>query len=75
MYVIYKIAKCGYPAESDFEDSSLRITGYQAPMLEGSSLTLSCCPGLELVGPNYTTCMGNGEREPDPREVECKGTN
>ena len=43
-------------------------------MLEGSSLTLSCCPGLELVGPNTTTCMRNGKWEPDPREAECKGT-
>ena len=69
------IAKCGYPAKSDFEDSSVRITDYQPPMLEGSNLTLSCCSGLELVGSNTTTCMGNGEWEPDPRQVECKGTN
>ena len=43
-------------------------------MLEGSSLTLSCCPGLELVGPNTTTCMRNGKWERDPQEDECKGT-
>ena len=41
------------------------------PALEGSSVNLSCPPGLVLTGPNTTTCMGNGEWEPDPMEAMC----
>ena len=29
-----------------------------------------CPPGLALNGPESSTCMGNGEWEPDSREVE-----
>jgi hypothetical protein len=43
------------------------------PALEGTVLSFYCPPQHILVGPNITTCMGNGEWEPDPREVECKG--
>ena len=39
----------------------------------GSSVTFSCSPGLVLTGPNSSTCMGNGEWEPDPRKAICKG--
>ena len=41
------------------------ILGYANPALEGSSILLECAPGLMLVGPNVSTCMGNGEWEPD----------
>ena len=43
------------------------------PPLEGTNITFSCLPELILTGPGTSTCMGNGEWEPDPREVECKG--
>jgi hypothetical protein len=43
------------------------------PALEGTVLSFDCPPQQVLTGPNTTTCMGNGEWEPDPREVECKG--
>ena len=43
--------------------------------LEGTNITFTCSPGLVLTGPNTSTCMGNGEWEPNPREVECKGVN
>ena len=43
------------------------------PALEGAVLSFDCPPQHVLIGPNTTTCMGNGEWEPDPREVECKG--
>lgn len=37
------------------------------------SLSFSCkSPGV-LTGPNSATCMEDGNWEPDPREVECKG--
>ena len=41
--------------------------------LEGAIVTFTCPPGQVLVGRNMSTCTGNGEWEPDPREVECKG--
>ena len=41
--------------------------------LEGTSITFTCPPGLVLTGPNSSTCMGNGEWEPNPNEVKCKG--
>ena len=36
-------------------------------------MTFACPSTHILVGPNTTTCMGNGEWEPDPRLVECIG--
>jgi hypothetical protein len=43
------------------------------PALEGTVLSFHCPPQYVLIGSNITTCMGNEEWEPDPREVECKG--
>ena len=45
------------------------------PALEGNTVAFSCPLGMVLTGPNATTCMGNGEWEPDPREfkVQCRG--
>ena len=51
----------------------MKVTGYKQPAIEGTVITLSCPDGLILTGPTMYTCMGNGEWEPDPREVECKG--
>ena len=48
--------------------------GYMDPAIEGATVTLVCPPQYALIGPDTTTCMGNGEWETDPREVECKGT-
>ena len=50
------------------------ITGHIIPAREGTNITLHCPPGLELIGPNTSMCMGNGKWEPDPMEVECKGS-
>ena len=49
------------------------IIGYIDPSVEGATLSFVCPPQYVLNGPNTTTCMGNGDWEPDPREVECKG--
>ena len=38
----------------------------------GSSISFSCPPGLVPTGPNSSTCIGNGEWEPDPREARYK---
>ena len=47
------------------------IGNYGKPSLEGEGIRFSC-PKRVLIGPNSTTCMGNGEWEPDPRKVACK---
>ena len=46
---------------------------YEDPALEGQNITFTCASSLTLSGPNISTCMENGEWEPDPREVECTG--
>ena len=51
----------------------VKITGYEDPALEGEVITFTCLSGSILTGPNSSTCMGNGEWEPDPREVNCTG--
>ena len=49
------------------------VMGYTDPALEGQSITFACPPYWTLNGSNSSTCMGNGEWEPDPGEVECTG--
>ena len=61
---------CGYPKSVD---ALLRIIGYNPPMIQHSSITYSCHPNYVLIGPNASICMGNGEWEPDPQNLECKG--
>ena len=48
-------------------DESIRVHGNLYPAVEGTSVTFSCPPGLVLTGPNTSTCMRNGEWEPDPK--------
>ena len=48
--------------------------GYDDPALEGQTIMFICPHGQILNGPNSSTCMGNGEWEPDPREVKCTDT-
>jgi hypothetical protein len=45
--------------------------GYDDPALNGESIMFACASGLKLGGPNSSTCMGNGEWEPDPGKVNC----
>ena len=42
------------------------------PVMEGFVVSFSCHSEFILIGPNSSTCMRNGEWEPDPREVECR---
>ena len=42
------------------------------PVMEGSNVSFSCHSEFILSGPNSSTCMRNGEWEPDPRKVECR---
>ena len=50
------------------------VVGYEDPALEGQTAMFTCLPGQTLNGSNSSTCMGNGEWEPDPRDVECTGS-
>ena len=54
-------------------EESLMITGYMIPAREGTNVTLHCPPRFELIGSNRSTCMRNGEWEPDPRTAACQG--
>ena len=67
---------CGHPFQervTSFKNDTIIIESYMEPAMEGAILTFECLPQYVLIGPNNTTCMGNGEWEPDPTEVECKG--
>ena len=72
MYVV----KCDHPQELLEADSSVQVTGYSDPALEGTNVTFQCVsPGLSffLDGPNSSVCKANGQWEPDPREIKCLG--
>ena len=72
---LYPIVTCGHPFQDRTSgDHLIIIMGYMEPAMEGAAVTLVCPPRYTLIGPNTTMCMGNGEWEPDPSEVECKGT-
>ena len=54
-------------------DDSLRVLFDNEPALVGTNATFSCLPGQVLSGSYRSTCMKNGEWEPDPMEVQCIG--
>ena len=56
------------------DDSPTLILDISNPSTVGTTATLSC-HGLNhtRIGPNTTTCMGDGEWDPDPTEAKCKG--
>ena len=62
---------CGNPVAQ--VNNFTTVIGYKDPAVEGANVTFTCLPGLVLTGPNTTTCMENGEWEPDPIEVNCTG--
>ena len=67
---------CGHPLQdrvSTPDSEGIEIMNYVAPAIEGTTVTFKCLSQYDLIGPNTTVCMENGEWEPDPREVECKG--
>ena len=67
--IILLTANCG----DALDQSSVVSSDYTNQSLEGSTVNFTCPPGFILIGPNMSTCMGNGEWEPDPREVNCMG--
>ena len=54
-------------------DDSVRVTSYRNPAIEGTVIALGCPPEQILTGSNTSTCMGNGEWEPDPKHTRCEG--
>ena len=75
LFMIFSpVVTCGYLRL--MQSTSLRydFIGYSDPAVEGTSVYFTCPLGEILTGPNnISTCTGNGEWEPDPREKECSG--
>ena len=69
------LVSCGDPTILTGNSSKISIADYRPPAVEGTHIYFYCPHGLLLSGHNMSTCMGNGEWEPTPREVECKGDN
>ena len=63
------VGKCDDPLELIHSD--VIVVGYEDPALEGENVTFTCLSGAILSRSNSSTCMENGEWEPDPSEVEC----
>ena len=70
--MIIVAVKCQQPLK-DQMNGPVIVNNFMKPAIVGSNITFDCPPEHVLIGPNTTTCMGNGEWEPDPREAECKG--
>ena len=64
------IAKCSYPL---VEDVGVLVMEYSDPALEGASVTFGSSSELILVGANTSTCMENGQWNPDPSNIACAG--
>ena len=65
------VVKCRSPTDT-MGDSVIAVTD-RLPFVEGSNVSLSCPAGLVFTGASRSTCMENGEWEPDLRAVACKG--
>ena len=68
------IASCGYPELLPMvnNDSITRVFGDNHLPVEGSIITFSCPPGMELIGSNSATCTDNGEwKLSDPSGLMC----
>ena len=61
------------PEAQSAPDDSVRVSSYRYPAIEGTIITFSCPDGLILTGSNTSTCMGNGEWEPEVKGIRCKG--
>ena len=68
---ILLLAKCGNIVNQIDASISIHIDLY--PAIEGTNVTFSCPHGLVLNGPNTSTCMRNGEWEPDSQNLTCLG--
>ena len=65
------VAMCSYPLHH--HNGLVRTSVDREPTLIGTNITFSCSDGLVLTGPSTAICTENGNWEPDPEEVDCKG--
>ena len=71
LWLLIFVAKCQFPLLSQ----NVTIEDYDHPAIKGNYITFGCSSSsLTLVGPSTSTCVGNGQWEPDPREAECRST-
>ena len=70
MTIIINVANCGYPK---ITDNSVALMNFSDPATQGTSVAFGCSETLVLTGPDSATCMSNGQWEPNPTEVKCKG--
>ena len=59
--------------ESHIDTSSVIISDFTPPAVEGTTVTFDCPPGAVLEGSNSSKCMENGEWEPAIDDVNCSG--
>ena len=72
LIMLFIVANCGHPEILlKANDSVPSIEDYNGLLIEGTTIRLSCPPGLELIGPNSATCTNNGEWEPDLNSLMC----
>ena len=62
-------AACSFP----LMEKDVHVIDLSEPLVEGTSLMFACPSGLTLIGPNAIMCLENGQWEPDPSQVKCKG--
>ena len=60
-------------SSNPIEVTKALAVGYVDPVLEGQNIIFTCPSGQILNGSITSTCMENGEWEPDPQEVQCIG--
>ena len=71
--IIIIIVKCVHPLNLPMIDNSVKVLLDNDLALVDTNATFSCLSGLIFSGPMNSTCMENGEWEPDPQEVDCTG--
>ena len=77
---LFYVANCGYPSVQQLNntmeknDGPLMVIGntQDVPVMEGINVSFRCRSEFKLSGPNLSTCVRNGEWEPDPSEVKCR---
>ena len=60
------VGKCKYPVPGDNNIMARVLSHTEGPLIEGSIVTYNCSPGLNVIESNMSTCMDNGQWEPDP---------
>ena len=72
---ILHLATCEHPlpelSSTETNYSVPKVSGFDAIVIEGKTITFSCPPGLELTGSDSAICNQNGEWEPDLSGLIC----